>query len=179
MSHRYLGSFFLRIRNQSVVHGRWLRCGQAGWGNVLFSMVKYGGKVLWCSLFSWCYCLVGQGSGDGIYHEITSTSKNSKPWRKWSTCFLHWIFIEECLSLWKRETQNIYENCKKNTSTWNVFFSSRLPRKTSLNKPQIQKRPQRNWIPCNSGLGTWTFQVHIKHLLIYTSFGIDVCNIQM
>ena len=30
VSHRYLGSFFSRIRNQSVVLGRWFRCGQAG-----------------------------------------------------------------------------------------------------------------------------------------------------
>ena len=30
VSHRYLGRFFSRIRNQSVVLGRWFRCGQAG-----------------------------------------------------------------------------------------------------------------------------------------------------
>ena len=58
VSHRYLGRFFSRIRNQSVVLGRWFRCGQAGCvvryktvqGEFVFVMVN---GIVWLGQWLW------------------------------------------------------------------------------------------------------------------------------
>ena len=60
-----------------------LRCGQAGFGKVLYGKVI--SAVIWYGVviqFLLLMVLCGQGSSYGIYHEITRTAKNPKQWRK-------------------------------------------------------------------------------------------------